>query len=196
MTSDDDHMDPLKRSPKLKYAPSKWETVDPSIIEAQGKKFWWPKLSSCMRHLSFKCRRSWNVCVTAMTTSKWDLLDQQDDDDDDDDHLNKGDDDEDDDDIDGRSVSLTCAAEKNSNTEVLWFFLPTAKVVLCRPMEDDDSSFALDSKYIDSDSRDRDIYDHRERNDADFYKMTEERRAKLREIEVSRGSGLLCHSAR
>lgn len=62
-------------SPKLKYAPSKWETVDPNIIEAQ-----------------------------AMTTSKWDLLDQQDDE-----HYSKTDDE----DIDGRLLKSFGFKKKN-----------------------------------------------------------------------------------
>lgn len=105
-----------KSSPKLKYAPSKWETVDPSVIEAQ-----------------------------AMTTSKWDLLDQQDED-----PLSKVDEE----DLDGR------------------------------PMEEDDAYFNYDSKIQESEMKEREMSEHRERGDADFYKMTEERRAKLREIEL------------
>lgn len=88
-----------RMSPQLKYAPSKWETVDPNLIEAQ-----------------------------AMTTSKWDLLDQQDDD-------RKSDDE----DIDGR------------------------------PMEDGDGDNS---------------FEKRELMDFEISRTAEERRAKLREIEL------------
>ncbi|XP_078614635.1 U2 snRNP-associated SURP motif-containing protein-like isoform X10 [Branchiostoma floridae x Branchiostoma japonicum] len=120
----DDDLDgqPMKEEPVFKVAPSKWETVDPSDIEAQ-----------------------------AMTTSKWDLLEQQDEDDPDQDDKSQGDSPDkpgDDDDVDGM------------------------------PMEDDGQ-----------DSLGRD-YDSRREVPPDIAaelkmtEMSEEKRARLREIEM------------
>ncbi|XP_078694249.1 U2 snRNP-associated SURP motif-containing protein-like isoform X4 [Branchiostoma floridae x Branchiostoma belcheri] len=121
----DDDLDgqPMKEEPVFKVAPSKWETVDPSDIEAQ-----------------------------AMTTSKWDLLEQQDEDDTDKDDKSQDSNDPDkaadDDDVDGM------------------------------PMEDDTQ-----------DSMGRD-YDSRREVPPDIAaelkmtEMSEEKRARLREIEM------------
>ncbi|CAH1244976.1 U2SURP [Branchiostoma lanceolatum] len=122
----DDDLDgqPMKEEPVFKVAPSKWETVDPSDIEAQ-----------------------------AMTTSKWDLLEQQDEDDPDQDDKSQGDSNDpdktaDDDDVDGM------------------------------PMEDD----AQDSMGRDYDSR-REVPPDIAA-ELKMTEMSEEKRARLREIEM------------